>query len=638
MNFRLNTIAFLIAFFSFASLFGETNTVASLPPVVVTATPITQDESILKDGADTVLVSRQQLAALNAQDVQTALRQVPGITISRYAPIGSYGGSQGGSIYIRGMGTARPGGEVRFYTDGAPRGSGMWNHPLMDSLPIDFAESISVQKSPHPARYSDTFGAVSVETRRRREQGYEGEIDLGYGRYNTFLSAGSAGLKEGPVDAYGGLSYKYSEGTREHNTAILKSAFGRLGADLSEHEHIGFVYQRTESKVEDPGEKHLPTPRTDRFDLTTDLYTLRFDTTREKINGYSILFFERGIIDWWQDDLCKTPMGPMDGNAHTEWLNFGFRNFYDWNVWENLWLTGGFDLSNERGETETRNLKNGKIPFSADGQLTTISPYVGLRNNFSLGNDWTLTPAIGSRYYFHTKYDNAVSPTAALTLDWQKNVQLFVNGSRGVHYPGVYTRALSANYAKETLEAETMDYVSGGIKLTMDESADIILTVFHTDAKNRIDKTSKGYVNAGGLRATGIELSGHWRPTDTFACFAGLTYTNPETSPVSRLPQWTATAGATWKICDYLRWTLDGQFIDTMYAYSIRSSEEAANLHALNAGLLFNTRLALPLESVTPFDGELFVALENLTNDNYAYYPGYPIGGLMWYSGIKIKF
>ena len=67
--------------------------------------------------------------------------------------------------------------------------------------------------------------------------------------------------------------------------SILKSAFGRVGADLSDNEHIGFVYQRTDSKVEDPGEEKRPTPRTDRFDLDTDLYTLRFDTERETIKG-----------------------------------------------------------------------------------------------------------------------------------------------------------------------------------------------------------------------------------------------------------------------------------------------------------------------------------------------------------------
>ena len=60
-------------------------------------------------------------------------------------------------------------------------------------------------------------------------------------------STGSAGLKEGPVDAYGGMSYKYSDGHRDHGMSILKSAFGRVGVDLSEHEHLGFTYQRTDS-------------------------------------------------------------------------------------------------------------------------------------------------------------------------------------------------------------------------------------------------------------------------------------------------------------------------------------------------------------------------------------------------------
>ena len=636
----MSTHALATALFALplAAVQAAMNVVAELPTVTVVATPITQEEAVAKDGADTATLSRSQLAQLNAQDLQTALRQVPGVTISRYAPIGSYGGAQGGSVYIRGMGTARPGGEVRMYTDGVPRGSGMWSHPLMDSMPIDFAESVSMQKSPHPARYSDTFGAVDIETRRRREQGYEGEVDLAYGRYNTFLSAGSAGLKEGPVDAYGGMSYKYSDGLRDHNMSILKSAFGRVGTDLSDHEHIGFVYQRTDSKVEDPGEEQKPTPRTDRFDLDTDLYTLRFDTERENLKGYSLLYFERGKIDWWQDGLCKTPAGAMDGNAHTEWLNFGFRNFYDWNVWKDLWITAGFDLADEYGETETRNVENGKVPFETNGRLDTISPYLGARYDFRLNGDWTLTPSIGSRYYIHTKYDNEWSPDAALTLDWQEKVQLFVNGSRGVHYPGVYTRAVSADYAAGTLTAETMGYVSGGTKVALDETADVLVTVFHTDAQNRIDKTTKGYLNAGGMRATGVELSGHWRPTDDLAFFAGLTYTNPETSPVSRLPEWMATAGGTWKICDYLKWTLDGQFIDEMYAYSVRSSEEAAELRELDAGFLLNTRLAVPLDSFSPFGGELYLSLENLTNSHYAYYPGYPMDGIMWYLGCKFKF
>ena len=617
---------------------AATNEVVALPPVVVTASPVTQAESVSKDGAESVLVAREQLSLLNAQDLPPALRQVPGVTISRYSPIGSYGGAQGGSVYVRGLGTARPGGEVRMYTDGAPRESGMWSHPLMDSMPIDFAESVRVQKSPHPARYSGTFGAVDVETRRRRAPGHEAEVDLVYGGYNTFLSAGSAGLKEGPVYAYGCMSYKYSDGYRDHNTSILKSAFGRLGADLSEHERIGFVYQRTDSKVEDPGEIGKPTPRTDRFDLATDLYTARFDTDRENLTGFSLVAFERGVIDWWQDGLCKTPTGAMDGNAHTEWLNFHFRNFYDWNVVQGLWLRAGLDLAHEDGETETRNLRNGKVPFSADGELTTVAPYVGARYDFRLSDDWTLTPSVGSRGYFHSQYDGEWAPDAALTLDWREKAQLFVTGSRGVHYPGVYTRAVAADYARDTLDAEVMNYLAGGAKVALDESFDVLATVFHTDAQNRIDKTARGYVNAGGMRATGVELSAHGRLTDDLAFFAGLTYTNPETAPVSRLPRWTATAGGTWTICPYLKWTLDGQFIDRMYAYSVRASSDAADLTELKEGVLINTRLAVPLESFSPVQGEIFAALENLADRNYEYYPGYPMDGIMWYVGTRIQF
>ena len=75
-----------------------------------------------------------------------------------------------------------------------------------------------------------------------------------------------------------------------------------------------------------------------------------------------------------------------------------------------------------------------------------------------------------------------------------------------------------------------------------------------------------------------------------------------------------------------------------MYAYSVRASSDAADLTELKEGVLINARLSVPLESFSPVAGELFVALENLADRNYEYYPGYPMDGIMWYVGTRIQF
>ena len=141
---------------------------AELPRLEVSATPIVRTEVFTKDGAEMWQVGREQLALQNSRDLQGALRRVPGVTISRYSPVGSYGGAQGGSIYVRGLGTARPGGDLRIMTDGAPRGSGVWSHPLLDSLPVEFLEEVSVQKSPHPAYLADAFAGVEMMSHCRQ--------------------------------------------------------------------------------------------------------------------------------------------------------------------------------------------------------------------------------------------------------------------------------------------------------------------------------------------------------------------------------------------------------------------------------------------------------------------------------------
>ena len=108
----------------------------NLAPIVVTASPIAKEERFTADGAEVVRVGMEQTANLPAQDLPTALRHVPGVSISRYAPVGSYGGAQGGSVYVRGTGESRPGSSLTVFQDDVPAVGSFFNHPIMDLNPI----------------------------------------------------------------------------------------------------------------------------------------------------------------------------------------------------------------------------------------------------------------------------------------------------------------------------------------------------------------------------------------------------------------------------------------------------------------------------------------------------------------------
>ncbi len=124
----------------------------SLQPVVVTAHPVVEEISLDAFSANSALVGQDQLRDQNAVDLASALRRTPGVQISRYNPVGAFGGDQGGAVFIRGMGVSRPGSEIKTYVDGNPFYLGLWNHPLLDLLPVSAMQSITVYKSPQPQR------------------------------------------------------------------------------------------------------------------------------------------------------------------------------------------------------------------------------------------------------------------------------------------------------------------------------------------------------------------------------------------------------------------------------------------------------------------------------------------------------
>ena len=177
---------------------GEERRPVRMDEVVVTASPITEGNQVNRLGSQVTSVTEDQIGDLNAQDFQSAVRMVPGVIISRQNPVGSFGGGDGGAIYIRGMGSARPGGEIQMVVDGIPKVVGVWTHPLMDIMSVDQAQRIDIYKGAQPVLFGNgAFGVVNVVTKRQTEEGFYTNVRAGYGSYSTFIQGVEHGGKVG---------------------------------------------------------------------------------------------------------------------------------------------------------------------------------------------------------------------------------------------------------------------------------------------------------------------------------------------------------------------------------------------------------------------------------------------------------
>ncbi|HPK38144.1 MAG TPA: hypothetical protein PLH01_07680, partial [Kiritimatiellia bacterium] len=334
-----------------------------------------------------------------------------------------------------------------------------------------------------------------------------------------------------------------------------------------------------------------------------------------------------------KDHLTDGNLKSPAGYSNTDWHNYGFRSAYDILI-ERLTLTGALDTWSEGGETRNILDSTGKRVWGYNGRFFTTAPYAGARYDFDAGRNWTLTPSLGARYYASNEFDDELAPCAALTLA-REALQFFVSHARGVHYPGIYMRGTSPSTWR-SLDAETMDTTEAGVHAELGSCAAIHASVFHMEVENRMDSTTAGYLNVGELKANGVEASLHLYPRKDLSFFAGGAYTDPEDSPVSRMPEVTFSAGSSYWVTRYLRWDLDAEYVTTQYGYSMRTVDPV--LEKLDDYLTFNTRLSLDLQAFSKLKGELYVAAENFTNQHYEYFPDYPMPGVMWYTGMKVKF
>ena len=635
---------FLLLLAATAGAVEGAGAVVLLDAVEVTGSPIV--EATLTDayGSQKTRVSEAQINDLNAQDLETALRSTPGVNISRFNPIGSFGGGEGGGIFIRGMGSSRPGAEIKTLVDGVPMYMSAWNHPLLDLMPVDAGRAIEVYKSPQPQHFGNAFGVVNLVPKEKTGEGFVTKGHLAAGKWSTRVGSAEHGGRTEKVDYYLGCGYRSSEGHREDADGEVKNAYGRLGMVLNSHWDLGFFTLWNDNEAKDPGvEGADPALRDGTYETGAWLTTATLSNSFEMADG-EIKFYRNSGRGDWLDNPTAVP-GVLE-DMYNDFLFYGVKAKESFRFKNGATILVGLDYDYSEGDCDTE-LSDGSMDLWDGHDFTLVSPYAAVSR--VLGDEaFYVIPSAGMRYYANSDFHNEVAPHAGLVCGYGET-EIHANYSRGVVYPGLEVVLLSekdipllGNSWKD-LNAEKTDHYEVGISQKFNTVALLDLTLFYDDGSDRylIVPPPPGpprFDNVDDFSIRGAELSLALYPAPQLALFAGLTLLDTDPSDLPYAPETTLSTGLNWSFFRAFKLSLDASFLSSMQVNSQARKGGTGNTNSVDSYCLVNGKLSYAFQAMGGrVQGELFVAGENLTDVSYEYLPGYPMPGVSAMTGVNVR-
>ncbi len=626
------------------------DTIYEFPPVIIVGKAIVDQTTIRDNGSKVSSVSAIQIRDLNATDLPSALRRVPGVTISRYNLVGSYGGGEGGTIYIRGQGTSRPGAAIQTMVDGVPKFSGVWTHPLMDILDVDRAEQIDVYKSPQSVQYGNmSLGAVNMVTRRMHSPGHRTSMTAIGGQESTYSLNFTHGGKSGAFDYYFGGTARGSEGHRENADGQLRSWWGRSGYQFNDNWNASVIVSGSDNWADDPGPVGGTTPTRGRFNTSDYSVNATLSNRSDRTSGFLRFYADDGAIGWEQ--WSNTTNNWF--NTETDWLNSGIRIQQNVLLSDATELTLGFDYDNYGGEVWEQHADPVNDKRLPEANFSNTAGYAQLRHTFDLGGGTLLQPSAGARFNHHNTFDDQFAPELGVTLGREKWT-VFGNYTRGFNYAGVYSVwfydvTWNQPDGYKDLKAELVNHYELGLKLQPSPRAAFEFSVFHDRGSDRIRMVPPPppppvFVNIDNYEITGFETSFSWNPHGSLSLFTGLTLLSmtPESMPQS--PGYTFTVGGNYRFLKKFQLSTDLSAVDEKYVINGRFANldavPLANIPRTDSYVMVNAKLSYTLGRIgaSRHGSQLFVAVENLTGADYEYKPGYPMPGATAMFGLTVDY
>ena len=618
MNKHKNKIAFAISMAITSGAFAQN----VLPSVEVVSRPIIEEVVIDQFSEVTAIITDDQIRDQNAADIASALRRTPGVQISRYNPVGSFGGDQGGAVFIRGMGLSRPGSEIKTYIDGVPFYMPVWNHPLLDMLPVNGMKSITVHKSPQLKINGNNFASVNLETKDATEEGVVGNARVSAGSFNTVMEQFDIAGKSDDITYSFAQGYAKSDGHRPNADGELANGMGKLGFRIDKNWSVGASLLAVSTKAGDPGD--LPA----RYEISANTASAFVNHNHENWSGEFRVYRNAGTTKW----LNYTNNGIPGNNGVYDFNMDGIRWKESFVPWKNVHILAGLDYDTMTGLSDGSSLPSFKI----------TSPHMAINQKIDINNDWAITPSVGVRNYNHSQFNSKTAPHAGVTLSSEK-ISYFLNNSKGINYPGLEGAALRVampflpnNWAQ--LTPEEVDHNEIGAKFTPSEDTQVDISYFQDSVSNRFvfDFAGNGFFNSGAYKMRGTELSIRQKISNNWTFFGGYTNLDPSISNLPYTPKNAFTTGLNGNVGQF-KVAFDAQYQSETFALNRSRVDGSSNTSLVSGFVVANMRVAHPLQALGK-KGEVFVMVENLFNKDYAYRSGYPMPGRWGQIGLSASF
>lgn len=631
-----------------AALGGVVNAFAQapariLPAVDVIASPIVDGTKVGAFGYQTTLVGAEQISALNAPDLAAALRRTPGVAISRYNPVGSFGGAEGGAVFVRGLGSSRPGGDIRTTIDGVPSGNGVFNHPLLDVIPVDLAGGVEVSRRAAPLERGGGFAGINVAAPRTTRAGGFARMSASAGSFGALSGKIEAGGNFGAAEVFAGQSYRQADGHRPQAEGRLSHTLVRLGWRASPGLELSYLGHRSANRSVDPGPETgagLPPTAGDVYLTESFVHSIGVAWKRAEGAGSLKAFVNQGAGDW----LRRATSGNAD--SLNDYRTTGLRWRETQQAWAGGEILGGVDVDWSRGSTWSVPLPPVRALVFGPETFRLASAYAGARHTWRSAGDVEVTPSAGVRRYEHDQFGDAWAPQAGVVVrrgPWQ----MHTSAGRALNFPGLEVAAFSTvaipalGQSWRTLRPEQLNQTEVGVRRELPRESAIELTLFRNEGRDRFvfvppPPPPFRFVNLEKFRTQGAELTLSTRPFKPLSLFTGASWleSTPGDSPYA--PRWTLTSGVAWRIAPPLTLHVDGSYVSAQQVGAQTRAAGAMNAERIGALALFNARLGYAFALGAGFrHGEVFAAVENALDRNYRYRPGYPMAGTGFSLGVS---